>query len=464
MASRTPVNILFMMSDQHNARASGCYGNRELKTPNIDRLAAEGVRFERAFCQTGQCSPSRFSIMTGLYARTHGLYANSIQESADVPTVAEMFKSANYVTATIGKHHLSMDQISDKHGFDVVIDERDFRKFVRSENAPMYDRDGQWLPEFIHPGRSRVGRSDADNDHHPSGYFTAETLKFLRQNRDKPFCVWYSFPDPHTPITPSEPWATMYDPAKLSLPPNNAYAFDYATPGLKQTQTKSGEFNEEYHRKCLAYYYGSITQMDYNIGRVLDELDLLGLSENTLVVYTSDHGEMMGEHGAWTKGLLGYDATLRVPLIFRLPGVFPAGAKREELVCLIDLLPTLLETAGLDIPAGLQGRSLAPVISGRQQQWRDVIFSEIGDPRNRVTLTVRSRDMKYVRYDRTMNGQTETEYEQFFDLRHDSWEMRNEIGLPLYNREIAALKEKLADWEAITPAAPLPSPQNKLEG
>jgi uncharacterized sulfatase len=350
-----------------------------------------------------------------------------------------------------------MDRIPDRHGFDTVIDERDFSSFIQAESAPVYHRDGDWLPDFIHPGRSRVGRSHAGNAHHPSGYFAAETISFLRRNRDKPFCVWCSFPDPHTPIAPSEPWASMYEPDKLTLAPNHDYTFDYETPGLKQTQSKSGRFNEAYHRACLAYYYGSVSQIDYNIGLILDQLDRLGLSEKTLVVYTSDHGEMMGEHGAWTKGFLGYDATLRVPLITRLPEVFPAGAEREELVCLIDLAPTLLEIAGIDGPAGLQGKSLAPLLTGRTEPWRDVIFSEIGEPRHHVTLTVRSQNRKYVRFDRLTDGLVQTKYEQFFDLQLDPWEMRNEIENPLYSREIAELRQKLDDWEATTPAAPLPT-------
>lgn len=460
-AEERKLNVLFIMTDQHSARALGCYGNDEIQTPNLDRLAAQGTLFERAFCQTGQCCPSRYSIWTGRYTRSHGLWGNGLMENPDEVTVGELFRAAGYATANIGKHHMHMTESNGRHGFDLVIDMPEYQQFVGARGASRWSADGTWL-DGPRPGRANVGASNVDNEHHPTGFWTAQTIKSLRENRDRPFCLWYSFHGPHTPITPSKPWAEMYDADKLSLPPNNAYDFDFNTPGLEGTQTKSGTFNEKLHRRTLAYYYGLVSQIDFNIGRVLDELDELGLADRTIVVYTADHGEMMGEHGCWTKGMQGYDATLRVPLIVRLPGVIPAGGRRTELVESIDLLPTLLEAAGLDVPGNLQGRSLLPLVRDETTGWRKVAFSEIGVPGRGIrAITVRGENDKYVLY--RQDGQTI--YEQYFDLAVDPWEMTNRTGDAKYADAVNRLREELTAWEARTPSAEEPkAPRARPEG
>ncbi len=445
-----PRNILFIMTDQHNAHALGCYGSREVQTPNMDRLARQGALFEYAFCQTGQCCPSRYSIWTGRYARTHGLYYNGQLENAREDTIGDILKRKGYKTATIGKHHMHMGVIPDKHGFNVVIDLPEYQAFMESEGKAGQDRKGDFLPENVHPGRSRVGPCRVDNDHHKAGYWAARAIDFMRENKDQPFCLWLSFYGPHTPIMPSEPWASMYDPAKVTLPPNHSYDYDYNTPGLKGTQAKSGTFDADLHRKTLAYYYGLVSQIDHNIGRVLDELDRLGLAHNTAVVYTADHGEMMSEHGAWTKGRQGYDATVRVPLMLRCPGVIPAGVRRQEPTCSIDLLPTLLELTHQSIPSNVQGKSLVAPAKGQAGGWRDTIFSEIGDSLENQTVITRTAKTKYVVY----RQDAKVTYEQLFDLEKDPWEMKNEIRNPKYQQMLTIMRDKLARWERETKTVP----------
>ncbi|MHC4120796.1 MAG: sulfatase family protein [Planctomycetota bacterium] len=425
-----PRNILFIMTDQHNAHALGCYGSREVRTPNMDRLAREGALFEQAFCQTGQCCPARYSIWTGRYARTHGLYYNGQLENIKEDTVADILKRKGYRTATVGKHHMNMSFMPDKHGFDVVIDLPEYRAFLESEGKTGQDRKGDF--------------------HHKAGYWATRAIDFMRENKDQPFCLWLSFYGPHTPIMPSEPWASMYDPASVTLPPNHKYDYDYNTPGLKGTQQKSGTFGEDLHRKTLAYYYGLTSQIDYNIGRVLDELDRLDLADNTAVVYTADHGEMMSEHGAWTKGRQGYDATVRVPLMLRCPRVIPAGGRRQELACSIDLLPTLLELTHQPIPKNVQGKSLVAPARGQSRAWRDTIFSEIGTSLENQTVIARTANTKYVVY--RQDGKAT--YEQLFDLEKDPWEMKNEIGNPRYQQMLTIMRDKLAHWERETKTVP----------
>jgi len=445
-----PRNILFIMTDQHNVHALGCYGSREVKTPNMDRLARQGALFEQAFCQTGQCCPARYSIWTGRYARTHGLYYNGQLENRNEDTVADILRRKGYRTATIGKHHMHMDVMPDKHGFDVVIDLPEYRAFLESEGKTGQDRKGDFLPENVHPGRSRVGPCRVDNDHHKAGYWAARAIDFMRESKDQPFCLWLSFYGPHTPIMPSEPWASMYDPASVTLPPNHKYDYDYDTPGLKGTQEKSGTFGEDLHRKTLACYYGLVSQIDHNIGRVLDELDRLGLADNTAVVYTADHGEMMSEHGAWTKGHQGYDATVRVPLMLRCPGVIPQGVRRKAPACSIDLLPTLLELTHQPIPKNVQGKSLVAPAKGQADNWRDTIFSEIGASVENQTVIARTANTKYVVY----RQDSKVAYEQLFDLKKDPWEMKNEMSNPKYQQILGAMREKLNRWEKETKTVP----------
>ena len=243
----------------------------------------------------------------------------------------------------------------------------------------------------------------------------------------------------------SLPWANQYDPARLTLPANHANVDDQV-PNIQGLISKSGLYSKEaYHRQTLAYYYGLVSQIDHNIGRLLQELEDLGLLDNTIVVYTADHGEMMGEHRSWTKGLTGYDATIRVPMIIRYPKVYTGGMRIDKMACSIDLLPTLLDLAGHEIPGNMQGKSLRPS-NIESDSWREFAFSEIGQSSENCVLTARSKTHKYILFRR--GG--ETVYEQFFDLREDPWEIQNRLSDPAYAEIMDRHKQALANWEEET--------------
>lgn len=431
---KQPPNILFIMTDQHNARALGCYGMEKISTPNMDRLANEGILFENAICQTGQCVPSRYSIWTGRYARSTGTYGNGQDQNPDEKTVGDLFKAAGYVTGTVGKHHMIMKAENKNHGFDTVLVPR----------VPLKPIDTLPFAE-AKPGRSYVGPSSLPNEAHTTGLITQASLDFIRANRDKPFVLWCSYFGPHTPINPSMPWAGLYDPESLTLPKNHL-SVDDNIPNMDRFISKSGAYSkEEYHLKTLALYYGFVSQIDYNIGRLVRELEDLGLLDNTIIVYTADHGEMMAEHQCWTKGYTGYDATIRVPMIIRDTDVFTGGRKIEKMACSIDLLPTLLDLAGLDIPGNIQGQSLRPS-NMEKDSWREFAISEIGNSTSTCVIAVRSMSHKYVFF-RT-NG--ELVHEQFFDLQRDPWEMDNKMGDPEYESIISKHKAALHRWEKET--------------
>jgi len=441
------LNVLFIMSDQHNARALHCGGNDDIQTPNLDRLADDGWRFSQAHCQTPQSCPSRYTLWTGRYAHSHGCRWNGVVEPLDEVTIGEIFSDAGYVTGTIGKHHMMHDP--KKHGFAHVVSMGEYNQFLAGERQPNAYQKGDWLPFKV---SGPVGASEADNDHHPMGFWTSETIKFLQENKDNPFCLWYSFYGPHTPIVPSRPWADMYDPAELSLPGNFDYSRDSMPAMLMNARNKFRNMTEEDHRKVLAYYYGLVTQMDYNIGRVLDELERLGIADKTVVVYTADHGEMMSEHRAWTKFVLGLDATVRVPLIIRLPRAATGGKEVTELVGSIDLMPTLCELVGLKYPDKVQGRSLVPLLQGRDVEWRKTIFSEIGYPGKNMGLCsiALTHGHKYVLHENRGNT-----FEELFDLERDPWETTNEVDNPKYAAVLAELKRSMKEWNDTTDHAPM---------
>ena len=435
-ATKQP-NVVFIISDQHNANALGCYGNKEVSTPNLDKLAGKGVVFQNAFCQTGQCVPSRYSIWTGRYARSTGTYSNGTGQNPGENTVGDLFKKAGYKTATIGKHHMQMNPANQNHGFDLVLNPNGHKKPFNP------------LPvEEVSPGRSEVGESPLPNEEHTCGLVSTNAIRFIRENRDNPFVLWCSFQGPHTPITPSAPWSRQYDPEKLTLPPNH-HSVDEQMPGVGGLIRKSGKYSKEiYHLQTLAFYYGLVSQIDYNIGLVMEELDKLGLTENTIIVYTADHGEMMSEHRAWTKGMTGYDATIRVPLIVSDGKQFSGGKKMNDLVCSIDLLPTLLYLSGLEIPGNIQGKILTGLMNDNKN-WREYAFSEIGSSSLTSVITVRGKTQKYVLFRR--NG--ETEYEQLFNLVTDHWETTNLAGDPKSGDVLKMMRTVLADWENATEKA-----------
>ena len=451
LARANKLNVLFIMSDQHNVRAMGCSGNLEIKTPNLDKLAAGAVRFANAFCQTGQCCPSRATILTGRYAHSHGLRWNGVDDPVDTETyIASIFRDAGYATATIGKHH--MFQPPAKAGFDHTVAMGMYHQHCRTNGKDPWLKDGQWMKGAWISGP--VGVSAAENDYHPMGYWTSETIKFLRANKDKPFCVWYSFYGPHTPICPSKPWATMYEANELTLPGNFDVERDDMPEAIKSLRKQTAKLSPAQHRQVLAYYYGLTSQMDYNIGRVLDELDKLGLAEKTIVVYTADHGEMAAEQRSWTKTVSNYEGTTRVPMIIRLPGVLPAGKVRDELVGSIDLMPTLCELAGQKIPKKVQGKSMVALMQGKQADWRETIFSEIGLPDKHHGRCVMARTHKH-KYIHNPNLRGKGAIEELFDLQLDPWETTNQIKNAKYAHVVARLKKQLAEWDKNTDHAPM---------
>ncbi len=448
-------NVLFLLSDQHNARALGCYGSERVRTPSIDRLAAEGTRFANAFCNTPQCAPSRFTIWTGRYSKSHGMRANRVPESLEEITVAEVLGDLGWRTATIGKHHMTRSPT--EHGFETVVDLDAFEAWRTANDVEHWNRAGSWY-EFakgVVPGK--VGTSRVPNEQQRDGWFATKALEFLREDDGRPFCLWLSFYGPHTPIVPHEDFARAYSPESAELPPTVASAEPQGHAMLDHGREVYASFGIDEHRKMTASYQAFVTQMDHNVGRVLDELDALGIADETIVVYASDHGDMAGSQGIWGKYYFLYDEVLRVPLVVRAPGI-PAGVVRDELVGLIDVAPTLLELAGAEIPDAMQGRSFVSLAQGGVTDWRTELFAETGYSGSEWgrSVAVRSLTHKLVRIDHSG-----VRTEQLFELESDPWETANRI----YEPEVAAiegeLRAKLEAWDRETETAALVLPTER---
>jgi choline-sulfatase len=359
-----PRNVLLILSDQHQAAASGCYGHGVVRTPHLDRLAAEGVLFERAYCSNPLCVPSRVSLLTGRYSATTGVYSLGAALRDDTPTFAHLFGAAGYETVLAGRMHLVW---SDRlHGYGRRLN-------PEPNKGPLNSREywGNLLAE--HDFRAAFAAAGAGESRHLIYDRTAHAsaMEFLRSRRagDRPWMLTSCFTIPHEPYQSPPEFYSLYDQPDLPVP----LPHDPARPQVEEMYRSFDRYKgfhrwappPETIRRAVAAYYGLVTCMDAMIGELIRALEETGQLENTLILYTSDHGEMLGEKGCWHKSYL-YDASARVPLIVRAPDAFPAGRRVRAPVSQVDLFPTLAEWLGTGIGPDLRldGRSLLPLLAG----------------------------------------------------------------------------------------------------
>ena len=368
------MNVLFIMTDDHTVAEMSCAGNTILRTPNFDRLAREGTRFTNAFCTNALCAPSRATVITGAFSHVNGIRGNSEVagqvESLDpsIATFPELLQSAGYQTGLVGKYHIRQDP----RGFGTWT--------IHPGQGEYFD------PEFIHNGRTI----------RKQGYATDITgdlaLEFLEErDTSKPFCLVYQFKAPHRPFTPAPRHADLFE--DVTIPTPSTYDDDYATrkiAGLAEDMkfdislardyddlpsdlSETGRKNWIYQR-FIKDRYRTILGVDENIGRVLDYLDANNLTDDTLVIYTSDHGYFCGEHGWYDKRFM-YEPALRIPLLIRPPRGGAAGHVTDEIVMNVDYAATILDYCGVDAPDTVQGCSLEPILGAASpDDWRDAAY------------------------------------------------------------------------------------------
>ncbi len=474
MPPRRP-NVLVVMTDEQKATAIRLYGNPDLQTPTLERLAAQGILYSYAFCPHPLCVPSRVSFWTGRYPHSTGSRTNETLMSDGETTAFDLWRAQGYVTGLIGKNHCF--QPHQTGAFDAFLD--------ISHGGPAQPRNAreQALKAFLTDGRNWAGKTQAPVNPFPreectTGLVCRASCDFIREHRDEPFVLWTSIPDPHWPLTSPEPYASMFPPEKVTLPPWVSGEME-GKPERHRVYWEMMQLATESEadvRRMIAMYYGMIRFIDDGVKMILDTLEETGLREDTIVVFCSDHGDLMGEHCLTEKGGMMYDCLVRVPLILSWPGHLPEGHRDENLVSLIDVAPTLLSLTGLNAPLAVQG-SILPPLPGSQP--RDAVFAEYAAGGPRVTLEHirrfpfvegRRRVYAYLR-EREAEGRPHMvrthrwkyvhdpmgDMDELYDLQSDPWELHNLAGYSAYAAVIAEMQRKLLDWSLMhEDARPVP--------
>lgn len=468
MSVKQPPNILLITSDQQHFEALGCV-NPRLKTPAMDRLAAEGTRFDRAYTCNPVCSPARSSIITGQYPAWHHCWTIGVKLPEDVPTVGDVFAKHGYSTTLIGKAHFQ--PLASRPGSESLECQPTLRDldFWRNFHGPWYGfehveiarnhgdeshagqhyalwMEEQGLTDWRKYFRDWQGKDIASGRHgswelperfHYSVWNAERAIAAMEQSneQDRPFFLWASFLDPHPPYLVPEPWASMYNPDDMVPGRSTSGEMDRMPPHFQKTQEAKPDFSayrethgahgfhshrhsDEQLRKDIATYYGMISLMDQQIGRMLDALDRLGQRDNTLVVFTTDHGHFLGHHGLIAKGAFHYEDMVRIPMIARYPGVIPAGAVSTALQSLVDLAPTFLNAAGIAAPGEMQGVNQLGAWAGGAPARRWALVENRHEP-TKVHLRTYIND----RYKITVYRNAD--YGELFDLREDPGEINN---------------------------------------
>ena len=457
-------NILLLCTDQQRFDALGAYGNPFIDTPHLDALATQGVLFENCYVQSPVCGPSRASLMTGRYMSSHGLYANGV----DLPSQQRVFTrdlaDAGYDCGLVGKLHLG----ACANGRSEPRTDDGLRVFRwahdpypgSSENA--YHR---WLrarhPE-LHEKALRSGGSGFDaipTTAHYSRWIGQETIDFLRTDRlaDTPFFFVANFFDPHHGFGAPQEYLDHYPLDEIPPPVTTPAELDAKPPiqaeASKRSYAGAARGYAEYSATELAEarraYFAMVSLVDDEVGRILAALEETGLDQNTIVVFTSDHGEMLGDHQLMLKGPFMYDCAVKVPLIVRWPGVSQPASRRPELAQWVDLAPTFLEAAGLPIPDPIQGTSLVPLISGTDVSWRDWALCQYRNSGNPYSEPVHVTMLRHGRYKLVVHhGAPASARErtgELYDLEEDPLELKNLWDAPDYRECRMALQEMLID-------------------
>lgn len=476
-------NILLITTDQQHWSALGCL-NPEVKTPNLDRLAEQGMLFTRAYTVNPTCTPARASLVTGLYPSQHGAYSLGTKLMEDVPTVGGEFQQHGYRTALVGKAHFqplrSTEEYSSLESYPIIHDLDFWKKF----SGPFYGFEhvelarnhtdeahvgqhyalwleerapGNWRQYFLpspknftekegYPVSDRTalaqgeGVWDIPEELHYNTWIAERTNALLEgyAEANNNFFLWASFFDPHPQYMVPEPYASMYDPSKVTVPEFREGEFDDKPPYFQLARQESPDgsaFQEagghavhgmhthlrsdEAKARNIATMYGMMTMLDKYIGKIIDHLDSLGLTEDTLICFTTDHGDFYGQHGLIAKTIHHYEDLLKIPLIVRMPGTVPPGSRSNALQSLVDLPQTFLDMAGLPVPRRMTGVTETPVWTGVKEQIRDHVIVENRHQPTKMNLRGYITD----RYKLTLHYQQD--YGELYDLQADPEEYVN---------------------------------------
>ncbi len=431
-------NILFLLTDDHRADTIGALGNPLISTPNLDGLVRRGTVFTRALSPFPLCVPSRAEILTGCSGYRNGvLPPMHDQPTPGLVTWPEALRSAGYQTAWVGKWHISGRPRT--RGYDRSLGL--FSSGVRTP-PPQFDTSGRVVTGY-------AGWVFQDDEGHLfpekgigltpniSAEFADAAIALIEQSqRDRPFFVQVNFTAPHDPLYMPPGFEGRYKPADMPVPPNflPQHPFDHGNFSGRDEELWPWPRTKQLVRNELALYYAIVTHLDQQIGRILDALERTGEADNTIVVFSADHGLAIGSHGLRGKQNM-YEHTVTVPMIFAGPGV-PKGERRNAQVYLRELYPTLCEMVGVEIPATVEGLSFAAIVKGQKQKLRDEAFGYFADSQRMI----RGDRWKYMNYPKAKR-------EQLFDLAQDPFELHDLSAAPQHSALRETLRKTLADWQ-----------------
>ena len=438
-------NLLFIWTDEQRADTMAVYGNKKIRVPNLNKLASESVVFKKAYVTQPVCTPSRSSVMTGLWPHTSGLLTNNIPLPNETPCLNELINDPDYRTAYMGKWHLG-DEIFAQHGFEEWVSMEDgYTKYYRE------DRDKRARSHYHHyllglgyePGREgKFGRSFAASlplKRCKPKFLERNACDFLRRHRNEPFMLYINFLEPHMPFT--GPLDDVYDPNEIDLPPNFDDPLEENEPEkckrqLRECARKYGTSKKDF-RRLIARYWGLNSQVDLSVGKILDTLEELGLTDDTIVIYTSDHGDMMGAHRLVQKGHM-YEESARIPWLMRVPALGRKQRTIEQPVSHIDLVPTLLELMEhSEAGAHLPGQSLVPLIKGGKVAEDHVFIEWNTEARVRTVVSPDGWKLCLSKEDKC----------QLFNLNKDPYETTNLYDSGKHQDVIARLTGKIRAWQ-----------------
>ena len=431
-------NILWITTDQQRFDTIAALGNSLIRTPNLDRLVTQGVTFTSAYCQSTVCAPSRASYLTGRYPRTTGCRQNGQTIPASEKLISRSMADAGYTCGLAGKQHLA----SCSEGKVEIRGDDGYQEFLWSHHPqPDWPENAytQWLAaqgktwdELYTGPRTAYVKEGIPAEYHQTTWCSLMAVDFLTRHAGKPWFFSFNCFAPHHPFDPPAEYMKRYDPADMPLPLYHEgelkgkpfyQRLDHEWAHNEEGYFHVGGMSDEDHRQVKAAYYAMIEHIDDEVGRMLAALEATGQADNTIVIFMSDHGEMLGDHGIYLKGPHFYEAAIHAPLIVWAPTRFQSGLRYDGLVELVDLAPTLLAATGAEIPEAMQGKSLLPILTAGASEGphRDYVYCEYYNAwthhRSYGTM-MRTADHKIVVYHGVEEG-------ELYDLHNDPHEFTN---------------------------------------
>ncbi|UCD28706.1 MAG: sulfatase-like hydrolase/transferase [Planctomycetota bacterium] len=482
-AARQKPNILYIMTDQQPISCVAAYGNRIIKTPHLDKLAEAGCTFHSSYIAAFPCSPSRATQLSGRYAHNHGVVENDVLFDQKIPCLGDVCKAAGYDTGYFGKWHLGgymyrcreasrpknvdgkwfwqrvqntenyefeavpggLGEDGSQHGFETWIGGwKHYRAYLQKvgfgETIEKRPRTGCHIDAPSGPDRKHI-YSLFPEEHHVASFLAQNAEQFIRERGEKsrPWCAVLSFYGPHHPVAPPRPWDMMYTLDQITLPANH-YDTLKGKPVSQRNESSCyvlPRWNEGQFKDYIRRYWGYCSYIDKQIGRVLTALRETDQWNDTIILFTSDHGDMVGAHGMIFKlGYCGYEELYRVPTILYVPGMTKPGSRSDALVSNVDFLPTLLEASGIPVPDGIDGKSMLPLVRGQTTHHREIIFA---DCFNRALIC---RDKRY----KFVLNWNKRDLDELYDLEADPGELKNLAYVSRHTELAAGMRRQVLDW------------------